>query len=82
MCKVLTNYNTPYHKMPRGFSFPSYKNYFSQFEGNVVECFRIILENRNADTYKKMKQNLDFKGLFLAMEQIVIDYMASKRIKV
>lgn len=51
MCKVLTEFNSGYHTLPRGFGFDPYQSGLNEFKGNIVECFRIILENRNEGTY-------------------------------
>jgi len=59
MCRILTDFNTRYHTLPRGFGLDPFDDTFRFFKSDVISVFKTMLENRDSAHIKILKEHMD-----------------------
>lgn len=78
LCRVLTDYNSKFNTIPRGFGLDFYQEDFADFKSNIIMCFRVIFESRIEKNTQVLKKHLDIQGLLRIMGEMMKSYLASK----
>lgn len=81
LCRILTDFNTRYHLLPRGFELNQFSDEFRDFKGNVIFCFKTMLENNDERNTEILREHLDFKGLLRTFEDLMNYFQESKSLK-
>lgn len=71
MCRILTEFNSRYHLLPRGFGLDPYEESFFDFKSNIIQCFKIMLENKSEKNLAILKAHLDFGGLMTLLGELI-----------
>jgi len=71
MCRILTDYNTRYHTLPRGFGLDPFDEEFRILKSRVIFVFKIMLENRDEHNLQLLDKHLDKKGLMETFTNLV-----------
>jgi len=74
LCRILTDYNSRYHTLPRGFGLNIFHENFREFKSKIIFIFKTMLENRNDDNIKILAEHLDIRGLMNTFLSLMTDF--------
>jgi len=81
LCRVLTDFNTRYHTLPRGFGLNIFHENFGEFKSKIIFLFKTMLENKNEVNTLIIKEHLDKIGLMRALEHLMTEFVKRNRLQ-
>jgi len=81
LCRVLTDYNTRYHTLPRGFGLNIFHANFGEFKGKIIALFKTMLENKNEENTKILAEHLDKEGLMSGLEHLMSEFVRRAKLQ-
>ena len=79
MCRVLTDFNSRYHTLPRGFGTSPFHPNFQEFKSKIIFLFKTVLENGNKHHMEVLKQYLNIPGLMNTLEGFMTKFISEKK---
>jgi len=81
MCRILTDYNTRYHTLPRGFGLDPFEEDFRVLKGRVIFVLKIMLENKEQRNLELLKKHVDTKGLLETFTNLMEHFLTKRNLK-
>ena len=78
MCRIVTDYNSRYHLLPRGFGLDEFEENFRDIKSQVIFVFKTMAENRSEGNLQLLTEHLDMLGLLKALASLMKNFMAKK----
>ena len=81
MCRIVTDYNSRYHTLPRGFGLDPFEDNFRQMKSQVIFIFKTMLENKNEKNISTLTKHLDFEGLMATFNNLIRSFIKKRNLK-
>jgi len=81
MCRILTDYNSRYHTLPRGFGLDPFDEEFRLLKSRVIFVFKIMLENRDQRNLELLSKHLDTKGLMETFTHLMDHFLTKNNLR-
>ena len=78
MCRIVTDYNSRYHLLPRGFGLDEFQENFRDIKSQVIFAFKTMVENRSEGNIKLLTEHLDMLGLLKTLASLMKSFNAKK----
>ena len=78
MCRIVTDYNSRYHLLPRGFGLDEFEENFRDIKSQVIFVFKTMVENRSESNIRLLKEHLDMLGLLKALASLMRNFIIKK----
>lgn len=80
LCRILSDFNTQVHLIPKGFEGDPFHPQFVEIKIGVTNVFKTILENGEDNEILFLKKNLDVDSLFKVMFDSMQNFLQKKGI--
>jgi len=81
LCRILTDYNSRYHTLPRGFGLNIFHENFREFKSKVIFIFKTMLENKNEANLVILAEHLDISGLMNTFLDLMTDFVTKNKLQ-
>ena len=80
MCRIVTDYNSHYHLLPRGFGLDEFQEDFRAIKSQVIFVFKTIVENRSEGNIRLLIEHLDMIGLMKVFVSLMRSFIAKRNL--
>ena len=74
MCRLLTDYNSAIHLLPRGFAPNPYSGEFQALKSRVIQFLKTLAEYPDLQILQRVEKHLDLNGLLNIYEAIMFEF--------
>ena len=80
MCRIVTDYNSRYHLLPRGFGLNKFEESFRKIKSQVIFVFKTMVENRSQGNIQLLTEHLDMIGLLKTFASLMRNFLDQKEL--
>ena len=80
MCRIVTDYNSRYHLLPRGFGLDQFHEEFREIKSQVIFVFKTMVENRSETNVNLITNHIDVQGLMKTFVNIMRAFITKKNL--